>query len=428
MTNTVSYSKSVNDIPPHGRIKRHVPLTPLHESGDVTLQEAIRIVRSIAHQTGTETIPVDDADGRILSSSICATADLPGFDRSTRDGYAVIAEDITPASPDNPVILSLFGMVEKGLVDPGSISHGQAVSVRTGGRIPHGANAVIQTEECLVACSLVRILRPAAAEMNIIRRDEDFSAHEEIYPEGWVIRPQDVAVLASLGKTRVKVRKKPVIGIISTGRELVPSESVPKSGEVREVNSYLISLFCRRQGAIPVRYGIVRDDAAELSDLLEQASRECDAIIVSGGSARDEHDITAQVIRKLGKVYTDGITFAPDKRTSIGTIGTVLVIGLPGHPSATFMVLTLVVIHLIQAMKGAPCQPVYRRDVILTVHLIASRDRDRYIRVRISDEYATPVFGKSGVIHMLSESDGIVRIPAGSEGYCKGDRVEVMTW
>ena len=395
---------------------------------NVSLEEAVHIVRTIAHKTGTETIPVDEADGRILSESINAPTDMPGFDRSTMDGYALISSDTTDASEEKPSILKVVGSIGKGISTIGKIGHGEAVAIQTGGKLPAGINAVIKSEDCTIEGDRVRVTLPIPPYENIIRRDEDFKENELVYPEGWALRPQDIGVLASIGKIRVKVRKKPVIGIISTGRELVPSESIPKSGEVREVNSHLVTAFCKRQGAIPVRYGIIRDDAEALTSLLEESSQECDAIIVSGGSARDQHDITAQVIHKLGRVYTEGISFAPDKRTTIGKIGTVLVIGLPGHPSATYMVLTLVVIHLIQAMKGSPSQSVYRRRAKLTDHLLGNRDSDRYIRVSITDDCASPVFGKAGLIHMLSQSDGIVRIPAGCEGYHEGEIVEVMTW
>lgn len=396
--------------------------------GYVPVGEAVRIVRTKTRITGTETIPVDDADGRTLSGTIYAPWDLPGFDRATMDGYAIISADTRDANPDRPVILEPEGYAGKGLQSTGNARHGAATPIQTGGKLPEGADAVICGEECTRCESGIRITRPYLPFEHVIRRDEDFHTGEPVYPDGWILRPQDIGVLASLGKIRVRVRKQPVIGIISTGRELVPSESIPLSGEVREVNSYLISAFCRRQGAIPVRYGIIRDDPAGLSHLIHEASRECDAIIVSGGSARDEHDITAAVIHSLGEVFTEGITFAPEKRTTIGRIGDVLVIGLPGHPAATFMVLTLVVIHLIQAMKGSPCQRVYRRMVRLADHLHASPRSDRYIRVALTGDTAVPVFGKAGLMNILRESDGIVRIPAGRNGFQAGDMVEVMIW
>lgn len=401
---------------------------PHQDPTNVPLEEAITIVQTIAHTTGTETIPVDEADGRILSETIYASTDQPGFDRAAMDGYAIISSDTTNASDENPCTLNLTTPILKGDSTVRYLKSGESAMIQTGGKLPGRTDAVVILEKCVCDGHRIHITSPIPPHTNIIQRDEDFKEKEPVYPAGWAIRPQDVAVLASNGKIRVKVRKKPIIGIISTGRELVPSEAIPRSGEVREVNSYLISAFCKRQGAIPVRYGIVRDDAKELTHLLEQASQECDAIMVSGGSSRDEHDVTAQVIHTLGKVYTEGISFAPEKRTTIGKIGSVLVIGLPGHPSATFMVLTLVIIHLIQAMKGAPSQLMYQKRVRITDHLLSNRDRERYIIVRITDDIATPVFGKAGLIHLLSQSDGIVHIPAGSKGYREGDWTLAMTW
>jgi molybdopterin molybdotransferase len=394
----------------------------------VPIEEAVRIVRTIAHKTGTETISIDDADGRTLGETVYAPDNMPGFDRSTMDGYAIITGDTSDATKENPSILMIAGLVQKGIPGPETIKSGYAIAIQTGGLLPEGSDAVVMDEDCIHTGNEIYILKPISAGENIIRHDEDFKKDEPVYQEGWILRPQDIGVLASLGKIRVKVRKRPVIGIISTGRELVPSESIPRSGEVREVNSYLIAAFCRRQGALPVRYGIIRDDISELTRLLQHAAQECDTVIVSGGSARDQNDVTARVIHNLGEVFTEGISFAPDKRTTIGRINTVLVIGLPGHPSATYMVLTLVVIHLIQAMKGSPCQRVYRIRAKLADHLYAFKQSDRYIRVSLNDGIAVPVFGKAGLINMLSLSDGIVRIPGGGAGYRAGDMVEVMIW
>lgn len=395
---------------------------------NIPLSEALQIVRAIAHKTGSETVLIDESEGRILSEPIYASSDLPGFNRATMDGFALLASDTIHASGQNPCILKYVGLVAKGIPDGKQIISGQALAIQTGGVVPEGADTIIPREDCTYIGKSVIIPRSIEPGMHISRNDEDFKKNKQIYPEGWMIRTQDIPILASLGKIRIKVRKKPIIGIISTGKELVPSESIPKPGEVREVNSHLIATFCRRQGAVPMKYGIVRDDPKELASLLKEVSDECDAIMISGGSNRDHNDITAQVVRSLGKVYTEGISFAPDKRTTIGKIGTVLVIGLPGHPPATFMVLTLVVVHLLQAMKGAPCQRFYRKEARLTDHLCSNPQSDRYIRVRLTGDAATPVFGKSGLIQMLYQSDGMVRIPAGHQGYREGEWIEVMTW
>ena len=394
----------------------------------VPIEEAVRIVRTISHETGTETIPIDDADGRTLSEPVLAQTDIPGFDRSWRDGYALIAADVYAAGESAPVSLACQGVVRMGTPPEQQIQPGQCMYIPTGGQIPDGADAVVMIEYTERLGSTVLIKKPAIEGENLIRKDEDFRAGDEVYPAGWILRPQDIGVLASVGKTRVAVRKRPVIGIISTGTELVPAEAIPREGEVREVNSHLISVFSRRQGAVPVRYGIIRDAQDELLETIRRACQECDAVIVSGGSSKDRNDITARTIHTLGEVLVHGISIAPGKPTIIGKIENIPVIGLPGHPASTFMVLSLVVIHLIQAMKGSPCQRVFRRKVRMATSVPSEQGREQYLRVRIDGDCATPVIGKSGLMNTLAWSDGIIRIPAGDEGYEAGDEVEVMGW
>jgi len=394
----------------------------------VPIEEAVRIVRSIAHQTGSETIPIDDSDGRTLNEPVHAPTDIPGFDRSWRDGYAVIAENTDTASEASPVALQCLGRIQMGTAAVQPVSDGRCMYIPTGGYFPDGADAVVMVEYTDRIGDTVLIKRPVVQGENVIRKDEDFRASDQIYPAGWIIRPQDIGVLASVGKTRITVRRNPVIGIISTGTELVPAEALPRPGEVREVNSHLISVFCRRQGAIPVKYGIIRDDPDELKTTVLRAAEECDAVIVSGGSSKDRHDITAETISALGEIYVHGISIAPGKPTIIGKIGDIPVIGLPGHPASTFMVLSLVVIHLLQAMKGSPCQRIFKKRIRMSTCIQSETGREQYIRVRIEGDSATPVLGKSGLMNTLAYSDGIIRIPAGDEGYEAGDEVEVMVW
>ena len=394
----------------------------------VTIDEAVRTVRSIAKQTGTETIAIDEADGRVLAESIITYEDFPGFDRSWKDGFAVLASDTYTASENNPVILSLNGSIAMGKTELGQIQPGECMYIPTGGQMPRGADAVVMIEYAQQAGSKVLIRQPVVVRENVIAKDEDFGAGKIIYPAGFTLRPQDIGVLAAIGKTRISVRKNPRIGIISTGVELVPAEAIPRVGEVREVNSHLISVFLKRQGAFTVRYGIIRDNLQELVKTIETASRECDAIIVSGGSSKDRNDITFRAIASVGKVFIHGISIAPGKPTIIGKCEDVPVIGLPGHPVSTFMVLTLVVVHLIQAMKGAPCQHIYKKTIKMATDLRSEGGREQYIRVKIENETATPVLGKSGLLNTLLHSDGIIHIPSGKEGLLKGEEIEVRLW
>lgn len=394
----------------------------------VTIDEAVRIVRSIAKQTGTETIIIDDAEGRVLAESIITNEDIPGFDRSWKDGYAVIAQDTYAATENVPVILSLHGSVAMGKSDKGQISQGECMYIPTGGQMPDGADAVVMIEYAEHAGDKVLIRQPVVVRENVIAKDEDFSSGTIIFPAGSTLRPQDIGVLAAIGKTRISVRKFPRIAIISTGVELVPSEAIPRIGEVREVNSHLISVFLRRQGATPVRYGIIRDNLGELVRTIKTASQECDAVIVSGGSSKDRNDITFRAIASLGKVFVHGISIAPGKPTIIGQCEDVPVIGLPGHPVSTFMVMTLVAVHLIQAMKGSPCQHIYKKTIKMATDLKSEGGREQYIRVKIENDEGTPVLGKSGLLNTLLYSDGIIHLPSGKEGFVKGEEVEVRLW
>lgn len=394
----------------------------------VTIDEAVRIVRSIAKQTGTETIIIDDAEGRVLAESIITNEDIPGFDRSWKDGYAVIAQDTYAATENVPVILSLHGSVAMGKSDKGQISQGECMYIPTGGQMPDGADAVVMIEYAEHAGDKVLIRQPVVVRENVIAKDEDFSSGTIIFPAGSTLRPQDIGVLAAIGKTRISVRKFPRIAIISTGVELVPSEAIPRIGEVREVNSHLISVFLRRQGATPVRYGIIRDNLEELVRTIKTASQECDAVIVSGGSSKDRNDITFRAIASLGKVFVHGISIAPGKPTIIGQCEDVPVIGLPGHPVSTFMVMTLVAVHLIQAMKGSPCQHIYKKTIKMATDLKSEGGREQYIRVKIENDEGTPVLGKSGLLNTLLYSDGIIHLPSGKEGLVKGEEVEVRLW
>lgn len=219
----------------------------------------------------------------------------------------------------------------------------------------------------------------------------------------------------------------PRIGIISTGNELVPVVETPGPGEVRDANSYLAGAFVTERGCHPVYFGIVRDDRAVLKRAISSALERCDAILVSGGSSKDERDNTAAVIAELGEVLVHGIALAPGKPTIIGTARERPVIGLPGHPASAYVVLVAIVDHLLAAMRQTT---VSRRTVRarLTQNIPSTRGREDYVRVSLSGGEATPVFGKSGLLNTLVQSEGLVRIPASSEGFEVGEDVEVILW
>jgi len=393
----------------------------------VPVSEAVEVVRRIAPPPGCEDAALEDALYRVLARDVSADIDIPGFDRSTVDGYAVAAADTTGASEAIPAMLQCLGRIGMGSTDAGSISPGSCRYVPTGGALPRGANAVVMIEHAELIGDDVLVHRPVAPGENVVFRGEDFRAGAVVLERGRVLSPRDIGVAAAVGADRVSVVTPPVVGIISTGNELVPATGVPGPGEVRDANSYLAGAFVAERGCRPVYFGIVRDEREALKNAVSSALDRCDAVLVSGGSSKDERDNTAAVIADLGEVLVHGIAIAPGKPTIIGTARGKPVIGLPGHPASAFVVLVAIVDHLLAAMRTTA---VSRRTLRarLTQNVPSTRGREDYIRVRVRDGEAVPVFGKSGLLNTLVQSEGLVRIPATSEGLEVGEEVEVILW
>lgn len=391
-----------------------------------SIEDAVSLIRSIAQDTKIETRYIDESDGYTLGAPVVCRHDIPGFDRSTKDGFAVCAADTEDASPQNPVRLTFSGSIQNGYSPSHSLTRGTCMVIATGGALPDGSDAVVMHEHAHLKDSCVEISCPVSPGNNIIRRDEDAQAGKILFSAGWILRPQDIGVLAGFGICTVQVRAMPVIGILSTGPELVPADGRPARGEVRETNSYLISALCRKLGAIPKRYGIAWEGTADLSNMLLTAVSECDAIIISGGSAHDERDRTAEVISRHGSILLSGLSISPRKKMVIGAIEKKPIIGLPGHPASVYLLLLLVVSNLIQAMKGSVTHGLLKETAIAGIDMKAHPDREYHIPVRIDKDLVFPLSRKAGLVSLLTHCDGIVHIPQGSRGVKKGEMLEVM--
>lgn len=393
----------------------------------VPVSEAIEAVRRIAPPPRCGDAPLKDALYQVLAEDVSADIDIPGFDRSTVDGYAVAAADTAGASEAIPAMLRCLGRIGMGSTDPGSIFPGSCRYVPTGGALPEGADAVVMIEHAELIGDDVLVHRPVAPGENVVSRGEDFRTGDVVLERGCVLSPREIGVAAAVGAERVQVVTPPVVGIISTGNEIVPVARVPGPGEVRDANSYLAGAFVTERGCCPVYFGIVRDEREALEQALSSALDQCDAVLVSGGSSKDERDNTAAVIADLGEVLVHGIAIAPGKPTIIGTARGKPVIGLPGHPASAYVVLVAIVDHLLAAMRKTR---VFRRTLRarLTQNIPSTRGREDYVRVSIDGDRATPIFGKSGLLNTLVQSEGLVRIPASSEGLEVGEEVEVILW
>lgn len=395
----------------------------------IPVADAVTAVLRIAPPPAMETVPVESASGRILVGEVIADSDIPGFDRSVVDGYAVRAADTAGAGDAIPALLTCTGRIsmgQQGATAP--VTPGTCAYIPTGGVLPVGADAVVMVEYTEEAGETVLVKRSAACGENVLLRDEDFKKGETVFSAGRRLSPQDAGVLAACGCAVVTVARKPVIGIISTGNELVPATVVPGPGQVRDANAPMLAAYLADYGCIPRLYGIVRDEREALEAVLAKAVPECDVVLLSGGSSKDDRDMTAGTIAAMGTVLVHGIGIAPGKPTIVGLVHEKPVFGLPGHPASAFVVLIAIVRPLLDRMLGVSTPLQRTKQATLSVNIPSQRGREEYVRVRLDGSVATPLFGKSGLLNTLVRSSGLVRIPAGAEGLEQGSEVEVILW
>jgi len=395
----------------------------------VTVAEAVREGVRIAPATVTEYVLVEQSAGRVLAAVITADSDIPGFDRSVVDGYAVRSSDTTGASDAVPSLLQCMGQIAMGTGGTNLvIRDGECIYIPTGGILPQGADAAVMVEYTEDAGDTILIKKPVSHGENVLLKDEDFKKGEIVFRPGRRLTPQDAGVLAACGSARVPVAKKPLVGVISTGNELVPVTDIPGPGQVRDANASMLAAWLSEYGCVPKLYGIVRDEREAFEEIIAIALSECDLVLLSGGSSKDERDMTAGVIAGKGEVLIHGIAIAPGKPTIIGMIAGKPVFGLPGHPASAFVVLIAIVRPLLDRMLGLE-RPLLRTvKATLAQNVPSQRGREEYVRVRVENNVATPLFGKSGLLNTLVRSDGLIRIPAGYEGLEMGSDVEVILW
>jgi len=391
-----------------------------------------------AKKPGTK-VSLLDSLGRVLAVEVRADGDVPGFDRSTVDGYAVRAKDTYGASESLPAYADIGGEVLMGRAPRGRVGAGQAWRIATGGMLPPGADAVVMVEytEELDKESIL-ITRPVAPGENVIRRGEDIAAGEIALPAGHLIRPQDLGMLSSIGVTQVDVIRPYRVGIVSTGDELVAPSEFPAPGQVRDINSYTLSGAVCACGGEPRFYGIVRDNFKELKSVLERVISENDMVLLSGGSSVGTRDVALEVIDSMGKpgVLFHGISIKPGKPTIGAIVEDRSVFGLPGHPASALVVFDLLVAPLIRSGGYHVCEidafTEYPLQAEIVRNLRSAAGREDFIRVRLflrdGRLFADPILGKSGLISTMVKADGLAYIPAGKEGVEAGEIVRVKPY
>lgn len=376
-----------------------------------------------------------EALGYTLSEDIYACESVPGFRRSAVDGYALHFADTGGASEALPVLLRVVGEVYMGVETSFTLKRGECAYVPTGGMLPVGADACVMIEYCEELGNAQAAVSYAAFEgENVIHAGEDMCIGDLVLKRGEVLKPGSLGAASAIGVTQVPVFTPWRVAIISTGDELVWSHEQPLPGQVRDINTYGIQMLARQLKFEISSVCVVRDDREMLKKHIDKTMKDSDIVVISGGSSKGKKDVTKEVIEAAASegVFTEGLALKPGKPTILGydRPAETLLAGLPGHPVAAMLVFELIVKWLWREKTGG--QPDRWIPARLTTNVPGAPGKCTCQLVRlISDdtkmEYqAEPVWGKSGLIHTLSEADGYIMIEEDVEGLRKGEPAAVF--
>jgi len=402
-----------------------------------TSEEVLGLLKGFS-PVETEAIPLEEAFDRVLGEEIISPEDLPGFLRSSMDGYAIKAKNSFGATESLPALFEIVGEVRMGQVPTVAVGEGQTVRISTGGMLPEGADGVVMVEYGhLLDDRTLEIGRAISPEENVIRPDDDFKKGARVLSRGTRLRPQDVGILAGLGITEVTVYKRPKVAIISTGDEVVPIDQATRPGQVRDINSYTLAAFCRMSRTEPFILGLCKDDFRLLRDRLEKGLAFADTVWISGGSSVGTRDLTLKVFESFEsmEVLVHGISISPGKPTVIARMGHRAIFGLPGHTASAMVVAEVFLgpfLGRLSGVKGDAKRGLGEVQARLSRNIESAGGRDDFIRVKLIEKgegwVAEPVFGKSGLISTLVEADGLVRVDRNTEGLYEGETVKVRVF
>jgi molybdopterin molybdotransferase len=375
----------------------------------------------------TETLPLDQVWGRILAEDVLADRDYPPFDRSTRDGFAVRAEDVRAV----PVTLACLGEARAGESFPGAVGPGQCVEIMTGAPLPAGADAVVMVEHVRVQGRRVEVLRAVARQENVVRQGAEATKGSVVLLRGRRLGAAEMGLLASVGRAQVKVFLLPRVAILATGDEVIPIDQRPGPFQIRNSNAIALAAQVTAAGGVPWPLGIAPDEKAALRCLVEKGL-EADLLLLSGGVSVGKYDFGGEVLRELGgELFIQGVAMRPGKPLAFGRVRGKFFFGLPGNPVSTLVTFQLFVRPTIAMLGGGQFEsPVflrarlgqpYRRKLGLTAFVPAR------VEVQSGEPVVTPVAWRgSGDLVGVAGADCFVVIHPPQEELAAGDWVDVL--
>lgn len=371
------------------------------------------------------TVPLDKALNRVLATDVIAEGDLPRFDKSAVDGYAVKAQDTTGATQ--------FKSVTFHLTEAEEIGAKQAKQIWTGNPVPKGADAVVMLENTKKCEGELEVWVQLARGGNISKKGEDVKKGENIIKAGTRLKPYHIAMLSAMGNTETKVTQKPRIAIIATGNELAEAGSKPAENQIYESNGIMLSAMCQKLGAEPAYLGIAKDDITEITQKLKKGLQNCDAVITSGGTSVGGLDLVPDAVNNLGKpgVIVHGMALRPAMPTALAALDGKAVMILSGNPVAAIIGFEVFARPLICKMLGMKhAEPRPRVNAVMTRKVATALGRKTFVRVKVTqkngDFVAEPVSARgSGAISTMTRGNGFVIVPENREGITKGEKMIV---
>jgi molybdopterin molybdotransferase len=387
----------------------------------IQFEEAYRIVMESVIELGTEVIPLHEACGRVLGEDTASDIDMPPFDKSAMDGYACRVEDL-----DEP--LEVVDTIPAGKTPGRAISPGQCAKIMTGGVVPEGADCVVMVEHAEIRDGKA-LVKKKTGRLNICYRAEDVKAGDVVLSKGTLISPGEIAVLAAVGRAEVPVSRKPVVGIVATGSELVDPSREPVAAEIRDSNRAQLFSQTGLAGCIPVDLGIVPDEPDAIAEVIDREEARVDLFLFSGGVSMGEFDYVPRVLGEKGfELLFERVSIKPGKPTVFGRKGDTFVFGLPGNPVSTFVIFELFVRPFCYGLMGCGCTGLAIMAELAETVRRSKSDRLAHFPVRLdADGKVRPVeYHGSAHIHAYAMADGFISIPIGASEIRAGSEVRVM--
>ena len=392
----------------------------------ISLEEALAVCMSAAKPVdGHEILMIEQALGRVTAEDVTARIHVPLADRAAMDGYAVRAEDTYGAGKFKPKVLKRIEKLYAGSVPRKRVTKGICIEVATGSTLPKGADAVVMVEDTEVKGDRISVHSPVHPGENVSLKGEDIEKGDKVVVKGDVLSPAKIGALAAIGARKVKVHRKPVVAVLTTGDEVVEPGGEIRLGQVYDINAFTLSTVVQDNGGEPKRFMNVSDNVEALRKALVKAAK-CDIVVFSGGSSVGEKDLIIDALSDLGGLKFHGVAVKPGKPTVLGFVGDTPVLGMPGYPTSCLSNAYMILVPMLRKMARLPPRREKVVEVPLSRRVVSTIGRVEFHTVKLEKGRAVPVYKESGAITSMANAEGYIKIPANVDLLEAGETVQVI--